>query len=152
MSTATPVDKKTPNIRPGMGLKFLRDSVDSANLVAMFGVDGQESLNFFENDWNNHIPNTTDKKLIPLEARFKTATKYVQTVGLSDFASFDKHGVSAIDPIFPWSLRFEPTGEFNVPKLTYDVPFEHYLPKIPEGSILFNIYATDKPVELGGTE
>jgi len=135
-----------------MGLKFLRNSVDSANLVAMFSVDGQEGLNFFENDWSNHIPNAEDKKLIPLEARFLTASKYPQTVGLSDFASFDKEGASIIDPTFPWSLRFEPTGEFNVPKFTYQVPFEDYLPKIPEGSILFNIYATDKPVELGGTE
>ena len=77
MSSAAPVDTKTPNIKPGMGLKFLRDSVDSANLVAMFGVDGQNNLNFFENDWNNHIPSPNDKKLIPLEARFKTATKYI---------------------------------------------------------------------------
>ena len=40
MSTATPVDNKTPNMKPGMGVKFLRDGVDSANFVAMFGVDG----------------------------------------------------------------------------------------------------------------
>ena len=151
MSAAIPVDIKKANIRPGMGLKFLRDSVDSANLVAMFSVDGQENLNFFENDWSNHVPNTRSKNLIPLEARFMTATKYVQTVGLSDFASYDKDGVSTIDPIFPWSLRFKPTGEFNVPKYTYDVPFEEYLTKIPEGSVLFNIYATDKP-GLQGTE
>ena len=26
---------------PGMGLKFLRDGQDSANLVAMYSVDGQ---------------------------------------------------------------------------------------------------------------
>ena len=39
-----------------MGLKFLRDGVDSANLVAMYSVDGQESWNFFKNDFSNHIP------------------------------------------------------------------------------------------------
>lgn len=27
-------------LAPGMGLKFLRDGVDSANLVAMYDVDG----------------------------------------------------------------------------------------------------------------
>ena len=56
MSSATPVDTKTPNMKPGMGVKFLRDGVDSANFVAMFSVDGQENLNFFANDWSNHIP------------------------------------------------------------------------------------------------
>ena len=151
MSSATPVDTKTPNMKPGMGVKFLRDSVDSANFVAMFGVDGQDSLNFFENDWSNHIPDPKDKSLIPLELRFKTATDWIQTVGLSDMAAFDQAGV-AVDPVFPWSLRFEPTGEFEFPSTTYDVPFEEYLTTIPEGSVLYNIYATDKPVELGGSE
>ena len=51
ISSASPVDTKTPWSRPGMGVKFLRDGVDSANFVAMYTVDGQESLNFFMNDW-----------------------------------------------------------------------------------------------------
>merc|ERR1719219_1598719 len=39
------------NTAPGMGLKFLRDGVDSANLVAMYSVNGQDSWNFFKTDW-----------------------------------------------------------------------------------------------------
>jgi len=109
MSAAAPVDKKTPNMKPGMGVKFLRDGVDSANLVAMFGVDGQDNLNFFENDWSDHIPDPKDKLLIPLELRFKTATDYIQTVGLSDMASYTQEGTQET-PVFPWSLRFEPSG------------------------------------------
>lgn len=153
MSSATPVDTKTPNIRPGMGVKFLRDGIDSSNFVAMFGVDGQNDLNFFANDWVNHIPDPKDKSLIPLELRFKTATPYIQTVGLSNMADHGTDGVVEADISFPWSLRFEPTGEFTYPSTTYDVPFETYLDTtIPVGSTLFNIYATDLPTELGGTE
>ena len=33
--------------RPSMGIKFLRDGMDSANLVAMFSLNGQQSYNFF---------------------------------------------------------------------------------------------------------
>ena len=77
MSSAAPVDTKTPNMKPGMGVKFLRDGVDSANFVAMFGVDGQETLNIFANDWTTHIPNPKSAALIPLELRFKTATDYI---------------------------------------------------------------------------
>tara|TARA_B110000305_G_C18793459_1_gene339396 strand:+ start:202 stop:339 length:138 start_codon:yes stop_codon:yes gene_type:complete len=39
-----------------MGLKFLRDGQDSANLVSMFGLDGQPgNWNFFAHDFTNHI-------------------------------------------------------------------------------------------------
>jgi len=135
-----------------MGVKFLRDGIDSANFVAMFGVDGQNSLNFFGNDWSNHIPTPTDKTLIPLALRFKTATDYIQTVGLSDMAMATQDGTFENPIVFPWSLRFEPTGEFSMPADTYPVKFEDFMQTIPSGSTLFNIYATDKPTELGGTE
>ena len=151
MSSATPADSKTPNLKPGMGVKFLRDGADSANFVAMFGVDGQDSLNFFAHDWSNHIPDPKSASLIPLELRFKTATDYIQTVGLSDMASIQQDG-TLDTPVFPWSLRFEPTGQFEFPDKTYDVPFEQYLQTIPAGSVLFNIYATDQPAQLGGVE
>lgn len=66
-------------------------------------------------------------------------------------ASITQEGV-AEDPVFPWKLRFEPTGEWEFPKDTYDVPFEQYLTTIPAGSTLFNIYGWDQPEELGGAE
>lgn len=151
MSSAKPADTKKNYLYPGMGVKFLRDGADSANFVAMYGVDGQNSMNFFEHDWSNHIPDPKDKSLIPLELRFKTATDWIQTVGLSDMASIDQAG-NTETPNFPWKLRFEPTGEFEFPSDTYDVPFEQYLQTIPAGSVLFNVYAMDKPEELGGAE
>jgi len=33
-------------VAPGMGLKFLRDGVDSANLVSMYSVNGNPKGNF----------------------------------------------------------------------------------------------------------
>jgi len=72
MSIAKPEDTKTPNLAPGMGVKLLRDGVDSANFVAMYGVDGQDSLNWFANDFSNHIPNPHSISFKPLEARFAT--------------------------------------------------------------------------------
>lgn len=61
-------------------------------------------------------------------------------------AAFAEDGTAETDISFPWSLRFEPTGEFLYPSTTYDVPFEEYLnTTIPSGSKLFNIYATDAP-------
>ena len=71
---------------PGMGIKLLRDGYDSANFVAMFGVDGDESLNFFAHEFSNHIPTPHNPLLLPVVARFATATNYVQTVGLSEMS------------------------------------------------------------------
>ena len=44
------------NFTPGFGLKFLRDGVHSGDLVAMYGVNGFDSWNFFKMDFSNHIP------------------------------------------------------------------------------------------------
>ena len=92
LSIAKPVDTKTPNLAPGMGVKLLRDGMDSANFVCMFSVDGQDDLNFFANDFVNHIPDPHSIALLPLEARFATATNYIQTVGLSEMASYTQDG------------------------------------------------------------
>jgi hypothetical protein len=93
-----------------MGLKFLRDGMDSASLVAMYSVDGQDSWNFFKNDFSNHIPAVSSASLFPVAAKFSTVTDYIQTVGLSDFAQHDQKGAAVASPVFPFSLRFHPTG------------------------------------------
>lgn len=50
-------------LAPGMGLKFLRDGVDSGNLVSMYSADGQQgNWNFFANDFVNHIPSAVGLK------------------------------------------------------------------------------------------
>jgi hypothetical protein len=40
LSFAAEPNAKKKNTTPGMGLKFLRDGMDSVNLVAMYSVDG----------------------------------------------------------------------------------------------------------------
>jgi len=46
----------TSPLVPGIGLKFLRDGVDSANLVAIFSLNGTPGdWNFFEKDFSNQI-------------------------------------------------------------------------------------------------
>ena len=90
-----------------MGLKFLRDDVDSANLVAMYSVDGQPGdWNFFSHDFVNHIEAPKGLAVKVLGAKFATATNLIQYVGLSDFAKYDTKGTEVDEPKFPFSLRF----------------------------------------------
>merc|ERR1712112_655544 len=135
---------------PGMGLKFLRDGIDSANLVAMYSVDGQESWNFFRNDFSNHIPGLSIP-LQPLAAKFATATRNVRQVGISDWGRFDENGLETKNPNFPYRLRFQPTGKFKFPD-KYVRPVTEDLATIPAGSVLYQVYALDAPEELGGKE
>lgn len=78
---------------PGMGLKFLRDGVDSANLVSMFSVEGQPgNWDFFANDFTTTIAATDDIKLRLVAKKFSSATDHVTVVGLSDMGAFDQSG------------------------------------------------------------
>ena len=149
-STAAPYSSSGKNIKPGLGLKLLRDGVDSANLVSMFSVDGQDNWNFFANNWSNHIPKPESKALIPLAMKFHTATEYIQAVGLSDMAKYDQTGAETT-PVFPFSLRFEPSGQFDWPETYEKDPLEQLM-SIPSGSTLWDVYGWDAPKELGGTE
>ena len=73
---------------PSVAVKLLRDGVDSANFLAMKSLNGNKSLNFFANDFSNHIEEKTSSKLKPLEARFAICTDYLKRVGLSNMAQF----------------------------------------------------------------
>jgi len=80
-------------LAPGMGLKFLRDKMDSANLVAMFSVNGQpDDWNFFAKDFTTHIGSASGLALDLLAKKFSTATDYIQVSGLADMASYDEQG------------------------------------------------------------
>merc|ERR1711951_340679 len=48
-------------------------------------------------------------------------------------------------------LRFHPTGEIMFSD-EYVRPFTEDLTSIPQGTTLYEIFALDQPVELGGTE
>ena len=150
-STAAPYSKGTKNIKPGLGLKLLRDGVDSANLVSMFGVDGQDSWNFFKNNWSNHIPEPKSKALIPLAVKFHTATDYIQAVGLSDMAKYDQTGAEASELVFPFSLRFEPSPDLQWSD-DYTEDTLDQLCGIPSGTTVWKVYGMDAPQELGGKE
>lgn len=151
LSLALEPDTEKLNTAPGMGLKFLRDGVDSANLVAMYSVDGQESWNFFKNDFSNHIPDISFGKKATLGVKFATATRNIRQVGISDWGKYGGNGVETATPSFPYRLRFHPTGDLSFPD-TYVRPITEDLVTIPSGSVLYQVFALDAPEQLGGTE
>lgn len=58
-------------------------------------------------------------------------------------------------PKYPFDLFFKPTGKIAFdpnPPGTSGRKFTDDLKTIPSGSVLYNVYALDKPVEMGGTQ
>jgi len=150
LSLAKQPSSSSNNTVPGLALKFLRNGMDSANLVAMYSVHGQESWNFFKNIFTNHIP-PVGLSMLHLGLKFSQATNNIQQVGLSDWSMYGEEGTMVSEPIFPYRLSFRPTGEFVFPDL-YVHPFTEDLTSIPSGSTLYEVWALDKPSQLGGVE
>ena len=77
-SAAKPEKGTKAPLGPGMGLKFLRDGMDSANLVAMYSVNGQPSeWNFFEHEFKNHIAPASGAALNAVAFKFSQATDWI---------------------------------------------------------------------------
>lgn len=76
-SAAAPAKSGQP-LAPGFGLKFLRDGIDSANLVAMVGIEGTPGdWNMFSKDFVTIIGPTDNTVLKIVAAKFSTATDHV---------------------------------------------------------------------------
>lgn len=72
-------------------------------------------------------------------------------MGLSDFASYHADGTKVEDPVFPYKLRFHPTGDIEFPQ-DYQGDYLNQLKTIKSGSTLWSVYGLDAPEELGGQE
>ena len=144
------VESEKPKIKPTIAVKMLRDHIDSANALANFGTDpGLFSYNFFDGDLVSNINAERPAKLLILSHKLKEATDFTRTVGHFDFAKFEQDGTEVDEPQFPFQLRYEPTGDINFPADTYDITLFEQFSKIEAESVLYKVFAMDKP---NGTE
>jgi len=70
---------------------------------------------------------------------------------VSNWAKYGEDGKEVEGPVFPYRLRFQPTGEIDFSD-EYVRPFTDDLKSIPADTVLYNILALDQPEELGGVE
>ena len=73
-------------------------------------------------------------------------------MGHSDFASFNEDGTKVDYPVFPFSIRYEPNPELSYEDTTYEKTYFERLSEIEPNTMLFKVWAMDKPASLGGTE
>lgn len=142
--------------QPGFGLKVFKDGTASANLVAMWSLYGQDSVNYFENNFSNHVsslPNwSINPEVVPLKvlaAKFSAYDPNPNMVGLTEFSMTRDDGTTVDHPKTPFSLVFHPNPSLtemckNVP-LTPKKLFGCF-DQIAEGTVLYHIYAADRPI------
>ena len=82
--------------------------------------------------------------------KFATASTKINTIGLSDIASYTEAGGQEYPVVFPFKLRFK--SVYELPRETIGIDYKEQLKTIPADSTLYEVYALDAPEELGGTE
>jgi len=154
-SSATPVETKGgPSVMaPGIGVKFLRDKVPSANTFAMFSLVGQPSYNFFAHDFSGHVGELAKDGPTPvqlLRQRFLTASDFAPFAGLWKLAQYDEFGRAENKIKFPFRLHFHPTKALHTafPDKFTGQTYEDQLtnPKIiNNGTVIYDVYAQHEP-------
>ena len=148
---ATNVAASEEKMNPSISLKFLRNGMDSGNVAANQSFQGQTSYNFFENSISTILAGD-HSKLDEVHRFFKKATDFQGGLGTSEFASYDQDGKEELDPEFPFRLRFEPTGDFNMPADTYDETIFDFFEKIEPDQVLYRVMALAEPTDPDNTE
>jgi len=159
------LDLRFGDFTPGIGVKLLRDGMPSANFVAMDNVDGQESGNFFERDFSNHISKPQKAATKLLGRKFERTSTPSELVGLSDIATYRRNGEKVGSDsnrekkdgeveekeskvVFPFELIVKPNEQLR--KQYAKAPpteeaMEEALTSIPEGTIIYTLYGRVEP-------
>jgi len=130
-------------IFPGLGIKFLRSGVRSADFVALRTTGPGGAWNFFDSVFANHV--APPSALVKL-GKFQQASGCIDMVGLSDVCSYTQAGAKVEKPVFPFNILFEPTGKANFSNVKKtDAELLHELSSIKAGTDIFNVYTYASP-------
>ena len=149
------VSRTVPEVQrtsPGFGIKFLRDGAPSANGLAMFSFAGQPSFNFLTNSWTTHLaePQNICGRMT-ISSKFAEGTRHLGNTSVMEWAEMDAEGKVEENPVWPFMLRFEPTITSAFPD-TFQAEFHEQMMLIQDHVHLFDVWALDEPIGLGGEE
>jgi len=160
-----PEEVKTPFVvAPGLGLKALINGQESADLVAMWHLDGQAGeWNFFAHEFSTVVPGSNQFALKLVGKHFEDASKCPSHISLVSFASVTQDGSAVQVPNVPYSLVFVPNSDL---KSRFDSMVQdgyqpnevhacedaskcpdvlNSLATIPTGQVLYTVYALAGP-------
>ncbi len=136
--------KKSKAVAPGLALKVLRDKSPSANVSALYALDGQErDFNFFKNSLSHIVPmgDSVGERLV--HRLFKRVSLYPEVLKIDDFSKKDAKGVVSNAPKGPFQIFFVPNSEVKFASEEHDIR-EDFL-SIEQGTTLYSVYALETP-------
>jgi hypothetical protein len=160
-----PEEVKTPfMVAPGLGLKATVSGADSADLVAMWHLDGQPGeWNFFAHEFQTVVVGSSSSALKAVAKHFEDASKCPSHVMPLGFSEVTQDGRRVDSPRAPYSLVFVPNAQL---KASFDAmvtdgyrPNEDHaceksskcpdvlntLSALPAGQSLYTVYAIASP-------
>jgi hypothetical protein len=136
------------NFIPGMAIKILRDGAPSVNTVCMHSTSGQNSWNFFKNNFTNSFeidPDSTFDKIL-LARRFRKVTPNISTVGIRDFAAYtESNSIPDDKVVYPYRFELHPTPKVQeMFKDEFTEDFIDILKRIPVGTPIWYLDVYDR--------
>lgn len=127
-------------VAPGLALKVLRSRVPSANVSALYRLDGQDKdFNFFKNPLSNIVPVGDSIGTKMVNKLFKRVTSYPEELRLEDMARVDSEGITEEKVRAPRQIFFVPNPKLAQSSDEHDVRLDFL--KIPVGTSIYKIYA-----------
>jgi len=134
--------KKGKAFAPGLALKVLRDDIPSANISALYTLNGQgENYNFFENALSNIVPmgSMFEFGLKLVHFIFSKVAAYPEQLKTLDMATFNSKGNKENTIKAPKQIFFVPHPGNNFTTKEHD--FRNNLQLIKKGTILYDVHA-----------
>lgn len=131
---------------PGLALKVLRDGKPSANISALYRLDGQgTNYNILANPLSNIVPMGDELGLKLVHKVFKKVTDYPEELLLNHFSDLDEKGETVENAKAPRQVFFVPNQSFNFSSSKHD--FRKDLETIPAGTTIYKVYAASEKLK-----
>ena len=142
---------------PNLAIKCLNDGPESANVQALWQLDGYavlpegktKSCSYFESPLSTHTPfrdNITAGLRNTFYPDFQRVDNWSMLIGSSQLAAVDQAGTATPDAAiaFPFALVFAPRPELNAIPCEFD-QYISQLKRVQDGATLYDIFAVAEP-------
>lgn len=128
---------------PGLALKLFRDGMPSANVSALYKLDGQgNDYDFFKNPLSNIVPLGLTTPLKIVHKIFSRVSDYPEEILVDHLGDVDQFGSKVAEGVSPRQIFFVPNDELKSSSAKHDVREDFH--KIPEGTKVYSVFAVSK--------
>lgn len=141
--TGDPSDR---GFAPGLAWKVFVDGKNSRNVSALYTLSGQDNnYDFFANELSNYVDKEVNETL-GTTALFSLVSVKPTTLSVSNMAKVRADGTSEASTVSPTQVYFVPRPEVSGLFSGSAHDFRDDLESLPEGTPIYDVYATSKRI------